>query len=129
MASLSRVKMIEEFYHILDQWLTLTEKGIRIDSILLKHGYHKIAVYGMGTMALHFIKALENSNVTIEYIIDPVTNYYTNIKIVADTTASDPVDAIIYTNPNENIENLQEISNRLKCDVVSLADVIFDNMK
>lgn len=129
MASTKRLKMIEEFYHIFDQWLTLMENGISIDSILIKHGYHKIAIYGMGTMAVHFMKTLENSNVTVEYVIDKETEYYTDIKIVAEDDASDPVDVIVYTNPNEEPGNLQEIADKLKCDVVSLAEVIFDNMK
>lgn len=129
MASVDRLKMIEEFYHMLDQWLTLIEEGVTIDTILIKHGYHKIAVYGMGTMALHFIKALKNSNVSVEYVIDRVTEYYTDTKIVTDDDANVPVDVIVYTNPKENLQNVKIIADRLQCDVISLADVIFDNIR
>lgn len=128
--AVKRLKMIEEFYHVFDQWLTLIEDGISVDSILKKRGYNKVAIYGMGTMAMHFIKALENSSVSVEYAIDKSSSdFYTNVKVVAEDDVLDQVDVIVYTNPNENLENVQEIANRQKCDVVSLADVIFDNMK
>lgn len=128
--AIKRLKMIEEFYHIFDQWLTLIEDGISVDSILKKRGYNKVAIYGMGTMAMHFIKALENSSVSVEYAIDKSSaDFYTNVKVVAEDDVLDQVDVIVYTNPNENIEIVQEIASRQKCDIVSLADVIFDNMK
>lgn len=129
-AAIKRLKMIEEFYHIFDQWLTLIEDGISISSILEKRGYQRVAIYGMGTMAMHFIKALENSSVSVEYAIDKSSSdFYTNVKVVAEDDVLDQVDVIVYTNPNEKIEIVQEIANRQKCDAVSLADVIFDNMK
>lgn len=129
-AAIKRLKMIEEFYHILDQWLTLDEEGISIESILEKKGYRRVAVYGMGTMAIHFIKALENSSVSVEYAIDKsFAEYYANVKIVAEDDVLGQIDVIVCTNPNENVEAVQKIADRLNCDVVSLADVIFDNMK
>lgn len=129
-ATVKRFKMIEEFYHIFDQWLTLNEEGISIESILKRRGYQRVAIYGMGTMALHFMKALENSSVSIEYVIDKSsTEYYTNIKVVKECDAVGKVDVIVYTNPNENLEAVRLIADSQKCDMVSLADVIFDNMK
>lgn len=125
-----RQNMIEEFYHILDQWLTLTEDGITVDSILKKKGYYKVAIYGMGTMAMHLIKALENSSVSIEYAMDKIpADYYTNVRVISGDEASSYVDVIVYTDPNEDLELIQKIANRLNCDVVSLAEVIFDDMK
>jgi hypothetical protein len=128
--ALKRYKMIEEFYHIFDQWLTLMEDGIGIDTILERKGYYKIAVWGMGTMAIHFLKALEHSKVSVEYAVDKsATEYYVNVKVISKDKVYDHVDAIVYTNPNENLEEIQDVADRLNCDVVSLADVIFDNMK
>ncbi len=127
---LKRYKMIEEFYHIFDQWLTLIESGISIDAILERKGYHKVAVWGMGTMAIHFIKALEQSGVSVEYAVDkPGAEYYTSVKVISANEICLPVDVIVYTNPDENLEEVQGVADRLNCDVVSLADVIFDNMK
>ena len=129
-ATVKRLKMIEEFYHIFDQWLTLVEDGISVASILERRGYQRVAVYGMGTMAIHFIKALENSSVSVEYVVDKSSaDYYIKVKVVAEEAAIDHVDVIVYTNPNEDIEVVRRIADRQKCDVVSLADVIFDNMK
>lgn len=127
---LKRYKLIEQFYHIFDQWLTLMEDGISIASILERHGYYKVAVWGMGTMAMHFLKALEQSKVTVEYAVDKsAAEYYTGVKVISKDEVCVHVDAIIYTNPDENLEEIQVIADKLNCDVVSLADVIFDNMR
>lgn len=127
---LKRYEMIEEFYHIFDQWLTLIEDGVGIDSILERRGYYKVAVWGMGTMAMHFFKALEHSKVSVEYAVDKsAKEYYTNVKVISEDEICRHVDAIVYTNPDENLEKIQVVADKLNCDVVSLADVIFDNMK
>lgn len=129
-SALKRYKMIEEFYHIFDQWLTLMEEGTGIDSILERRGYHKIAVWGMGTMAIHFLKALEHSSVSVEYAVDKCpTEYYTKVKVILVDEVYTHVDAIVYTNPDAELEEIRAAADRLNCDVVSLADVIFDNMK
>ncbi len=127
---LKRYRMIEEFYHIFDQWLTLMEDGIGIDSILERRGYHKVAIWGMGTMAIHFLKALEHGSVSVEYAVDKLpAEYYANVKIISAEEVSAHVDVIVYTNPDADLKEIQTAADRLNCDVVSLADVIFDNMK
>lgn len=67
---------------------------------------------------------------SVEYAVDKsATEYYVNVKVISKDKVYDHVDAIVYTNPNENLEEIQDVADRLNCDVVSLADVIFDNMK
>ena len=102
---LKRYRMIEEFYHIFDQWLTLMEDGIGIDSILERRGYHKVAIWGMGTMAIHFLKALEHGSVSVEYAVDKLpAEYYANVKIISAEEVSAHVDVIVYTNPDADLK-------------------------
>lgn len=125
----NRLKMFEEFYHIFDQWITLYENGVGIDSIFKKNGFQKVAIYGMGTMAMHLIKALENSNVQVVCAIDKYKAvFYPDVQVVTLEDVKDIPDVVIYTNPNEDLSVIEKISKRLGCSVFSLADIIFDNI-
>ncbi len=124
-----RQKMIEEFYHIFDQWLTLYEEGVGVDSILIGYKYYNVAIYGMGTMAMHLIAALKESQVSIKYIIDKNSaDFYTDVKVVSLEEVKEPVDVIICTCIDENYETIKQLSERLNCSVVSLADIVFENL-
>lgn len=124
-----RQKMIEEFYHIFDQWLTLYEEGVGVDSILIGYKYYNVAIYGMGTMAMHLIAALKESQVSIKYIIDKNSaDFYTDVKVVSLEEVKEPVDVIICTCIDENYETIKQLSERLNCSVVSLADIVFENI-
>lgn len=124
-----RQKMIEEFYHIFDQWLTLYEERVGVDSILIGYKYYNVAIYGMGTMAMHLIAALKESQVSIKYIIDKNSaDFYTDVKVVSLEEVKEPVDVIICTCIDENYETIKQLSERLNCSVVSLADIVFENL-
>lgn len=125
----TRLRMFEEFYHIFDQWITLYENGIGIDSIFRKHGLHKVAIYGMGTMAIHMIRELENTDVCVVCIIDKNrADYFPNIHTQTLDEVTIIPDVVIYTNPNETMEMINCLSEKLQCKVMSLSDIIFDNL-
>lgn len=121
--------MISEFYHIMDQWLTLYEEGRNISDILKEENYYKIAVYGMGVMGVHLIDSLKNSGVEVIYILDEKSVEYCN-GIVTKTLEDDldVVDVVIYTNPCEKRDVIKKIKNKFSCKVISLADVVFSNL-
>ena len=123
-----RLEMFTEFYRVLDQWMTLKEQHKDVDEILAKNGYHKIAVYGMGSMALHFIEALKGSDITLEYAIDKNPNFYTDVIIKTPDQELDEVDVIIYTNKFESKRNLEELRQKVDCPLICLSDVVFDNL-
>lgn len=129
MHSNERVDKIKTFYHIMDQWLTLYEERRTIGDILIANGYLTIAIYGMGTMGVHLIESLKKSKVKIKYVIDSSVAVYCNgvtTKTLED--CMDVVDAVIYTNPNEKVEVIKEINEKFSCKVISLEDVVFDNL-
>ncbi len=60
----------EKYLNVLDQWMKLREKDVRIDGYLKKKGYERVCVYGYGIFGQHLIEELEDSSVDIMYIID-----------------------------------------------------------
>lgn len=126
-----RLKMFEEFFHIFDQWMTLHEDGVTLAMILEKKGYKKIALYGMGTMALHVIQDLKNSSVKVLYIIEKEKeSYYTDIEIKTLKDDNLPkVDMIIYTLELKNKTVLDALHEQTGAKICGLGEVVFDNIE
>ena len=129
MKHVEQSNMICEFYHIMDQWLTLYEEGRSISDILKEENCYRIAVYGMGVMGMHLIDSLKNSGVKVIYVLDEKSVEYCN-GIVTKTLEDDldVVDVVIYTNPCEKMDVIKKIKDKFSCKVISLADVVFSNL-
>ena len=58
------------YLNLMDAWMGLREKGIRLDAWLSGRGYQTIGIYGYGILGKHLVKELEGSRVRIGYIAD-----------------------------------------------------------
>lgn len=126
-----RLKMFEEFFHIFDQWMTLHEDGISLDMILKRKGYKRVAIYGMGSMAMHVIQELRDSSVEVLYVIERIKeSYYTEIEVktLGDTDLQE-VDMIICTLELKDKEIRKELYERTNAKICSLSEVVFDNIE
>lgn len=119
----------QKFFQILDEWMSLKERDKDIDDILFSAGYKKIAVYGMGRMCAHICSHLADSPVELAYIIDKQMNeLYDGIQIYDLKNNFEAVDAVIYTDTEVDNDILTQLKEKLKGDIISLADVVFDNL-
>lgn len=125
-----REQMIEEFYTVLDQWMTLYEENDnRVEQILLAGQYSNVALYGMGAMGWHFIRALKGSEIQIKYIIDQVHREYCDgIHTVTLDEVSGDFDAVIYTNPFEKEYVAANVGEKYDIPVIYLGDLVFGNL-
>ena len=124
----SRVGLFREFYTLLDEWMRLVENGRNIDSVLSDMNVKKVAIYGMGSMALHIIKNLEGSQVEVACVMDDVAEEYAELKTITTDECDGDLDMIIYTNPKEEDEKLTELKDRFGCRVEYLGDIVFENI-
>lgn len=126
-----RLNMFEEFFHILDQWMTLHEDGINLSMILEEKGYREIAVYGMGNMATHIVQELKDSPVNVSYIIENTSDsYYVDAEIKSLENDELPkVDMIIYTYGLNNVQVRGDLYRKTGARIYSLAEVIFNNFE
>ena len=65
-----RSNKFEAYLNLLDAWMTLREKGIRLDKYLLDKGYNKIGLYGYGILGRHFIEEMKDSCVQVAFLVD-----------------------------------------------------------
>lgn len=95
---LNQKDKVEHYLNLLDTWMSLRERGIRIDAWLLERNWKKIGVYGYGTLGKHFVKELESSEVQIQYLIDRRKNHLrTGFPVYRPEDRLPRADAIVVT--------------------------------
>lgn len=113
---------------ILNQWIILLEEGKRLDRYLLKKGYKRIAIYGMGIYGRHLIRNLVNTEVEIVCGIDVANcDAYLEIPIFNPEDVDLKFDVVINTvfRQQEQIEKI--ISTLFAVPVISLEEVVFES--
>lgn len=115
------------YFSVLDKWMQLKEKKIRLDQVFLKEGYKRIAIYGVAHLGNHLIAELENSNVEIVYGIDRrAETLYSSIPLYGVDGEWEVVDAVIVT-VTYDFENVKEsIKDKINCPIISLEKIIMD---
>lgn len=116
------------YYQTLNQWLKLLHRKKYISDYLIKTGYHKIAIYGIGNLGKRFIEELENTSVEIKYLIDkePPKNLVTTIPYRIPEELPKDVDAIIVTAVFDYEAIEHKLVQKTKIPILSLQDLVFD---
>lgn len=121
------------YYSLSNKWISNLHNNINLSGHLKSKGYKSIGVYGLGTLGSLFLNEIQNSGINVEYIIDKGSeNFYDcdiNIINIGDIKQQKNIDAIIVT----PIAHFNEINNELsklnlKCDVISLEQIVSDAM-
>lgn len=120
-----KTKMYKEYYRLLEVWMQNLENGKKIEAYFQYNNYNQIALYGMGKMANHVIKELENTNIRVAYAIDRNPNINADIPILSIDEKTFPVaDAIIVTPIYEYVNIERELSRILDIPVIPLDEVV-----
>ena len=119
------VKMYISYYRLLEKWMILHEKGIKVEYYFRKRGLKRIIIYGWGKMAKHLIVNLKNSSVHIVCAIDKRANAICDkFPIITSEDTIPDADCIIVT-PIYDFEIIKnELMTKTQILVVSLEDVI-----
>lgn len=122
---LAQKDKFEHYLNLLDHWMDLREKGVRLDAWLLARGYRKIGIYGYGTMGRHFLKELENSEVSVCYIADQKKNLsHTALPVYHPDDVLPETDAVIVAATFYFDEICQKLKERGVKRVISLEQMI-----
>jgi len=117
------------YYSILNQWLALRQRDIKLVSFFERHNIKTIAIYGMNGLGERLYEELKGENVVVEYGVDK--NYdriKAEINIVAPDVELSSVDAIVITPVFYFDEIRSELENRTKCQIISLQEIISECM-
>lgn len=115
------------YYQVLNQWLMLRQEGKNLEQYFQKKGYSSIAIYGMGELGNRLLKELENTEVVVKYCMDSKSatlDEHMNVK--EDGINADEVDAVVVTAVFAFDEIEEKLRREMKCDIISLEEVVFD---
>lgn len=121
---------IQQYLDLMNQWLILKQKNIKLDDYLYKNNWKTIAIYGMGIYGRHLVRELESSNkCKICYGIDMVSKHsYHGIKIYRMDEISETVDVVINTIIYDSKINLM-IKEAMNCTIINIDELIFESYK
>lgn len=118
---------LDDYYHLLVQWMRNKHYGWRISDYFEKNEYKKVAIYGMGEIGDLLYEDLKEAGIRVDYSIDQAGG--SHFRELHGYTLEDDlpeVDVIIIT----PIFALDAITNKLKkvtnAKLVSIKDVIYD---
>lgn len=115
---------------ILDKWLTLKNRNINLSSYFDRNDMQRIGVYGLGVLGEHFLSELEDSNISIEYLVDK-RDYisWKNLQCFKPTDSLPEVDCLVII-PFWDFEEVHnQISEKIQMKCISIEQIIYDLMR
>lgn len=111
----------------MDIWMTEHENNNTIALYLLKHGYHKIGIYGYGVLGRHLVTELEQHDIEIEWIMDQrdlaVNTSYAVIKF-GEENPIPKVEVIIVTAITDYEEIELKLCSKVNFPVICLREIL-----
>lgn len=114
------------FYNLLVQWMMLKNDGNKLSEYLELNQYHTIAVYGMKELGQLLVDELQDTDVSVAYIIDQNKD-----KIVSELPCYYPddklpeVDAVVVTAIYYYQEIEERMCKKIQCPIISLEDLVY----
>lgn len=118
---------VHELYMAFDQWLRIRQEGKTLAEYFIKNNYKTVAIYGMKELGERLYDELQNSGVTVQYIIDKnADTIYADVDIVTPDDELAPVDVIVVTAIYYFDEIEEMLSGKVDYPVVSLEDILYE---
>lgn len=114
-----------ELFTLMSRWVLVKQQGKSFAAYFEKHGYRKIAIYGMSQVGQALLKELEMSAVEVAYAIDQNADWlFADCRLVKISDRLEEVDAIVITPVYyyETIKN--DLRQKISCPILSIRDVI-----
>lgn len=116
---------IESYFHTLDKWLTVKEKGKCLDRYFQINGVSSVGIYGYGILGRHLVEELYDSDIVIKCIIDRQDlKINHNIKIIKPEERIPNLDMIVVTAYYFWNEIIELIGKKGNYQIVSLETIV-----
>ena len=114
-------------FQMMDQWVKVKQQGKNLSSYLEKHGYKKIAIYGMSYAGTTLVEELKDTSVEVAYGIDKNAEaLYADIEVVSAEDTLEEVDAIVVTAITFFDEIEEMLTMKVDCPIISLEDILYE---
>lgn len=115
----------QKLLEIMQRWLCIKLEGKSFEYVLIERHIHSIAIYGMGYLGCCFYDQLENSNVSIEYVLDRNRSYLKKVvKVLSLDEELPQVDAIIVTVLEGTEELCRIIKTKFNFRIITLLELL-----
>lgn len=123
-----QMKRVESYFHILNQWVMIKNRGIKLETFFADNHYTRVGIYGFAPLGQRLAEELKGSAVVeTAYFIDRNEAYIRGEKNVYAPSADLPkVDVIVVTAAASYHEIEKTLKRMVDCPVISLEDVIYD---
>lgn len=119
------IERYRSYWTIMDKWLSIKEENKGLDLYFQKNNMQNIAIYGMGMLAKHFIKELENTQINIVFGIDRfIDKKSDNIPVYSIEDELPKADTIIVTETYDFDNIYNKLSDKGIDKIISLDEVI-----
>lgn len=114
-------------YMMMNDWVHIKQKNKSIADYLEKHGYKKIAIYGMNFVGETLLSELENTNVKVKFAIDKnASTIYSDVDVILPEDTFEEVDAVIVTPITFFNEIEEKLSEKVDCPIISMDDILYE---
>lgn len=114
-------------YMLLNQWLSLKQKGVRVSDWFVCRNIKKIAIYGMHFVGERLCDELLDEEVMVSYGIDrQIVGKYRGICILPEVNDAIEVEAIVVTPITFYAEIKEALEASADCPVISIKDILSD---
>jgi len=122
-----KVDKFRNYYNMLNQWIQLRQRNVKIESYLKEHSYETVAIYGMGEVGMRLYEELKNTDVKVKYAVDRQdTNPYPELKICSKGEPLSTADVMIVTAIFDFKKIKKEMKEKIDFPVISLETIIYE---
>lgn len=110
---------------MLTLWVQQKQNGRLTETFFERNNFYKIAIYGMNYLGERLFDDLQNTQINVRYAIDRnADKIVSKIKVVRPDSELEDVDAIVVTAIGYLDEIRETLSQRVKCPIIALNDVL-----
>ncbi|MCI8806450.1 MAG: hypothetical protein HFE59_11360 [Clostridiales bacterium] len=122
---LEEVNRYQKCYYLLDRWMMLREKGIRLEAYFQKNNYNKVTIYGFAAIGKHLYEELKTSSVEVVCAIDRRQGLDNkDIQIISSEGTIPDCDVIVVTTIRGAERIVEEMQRQSGKKVVTLWEMI-----
>lgn len=123
--SSNQLLKLEAAFGISIKWIEIKQKGYNLAEYFKRYNIKSIAIYGMASLGRRLYDELEDSDISIKYIIDKMPYELDKVLEVASLNEKMlEVDAIVVTVANTERKIVEEIKSMGYGNVIGLSDVL-----